>query len=109
VPGGTTVAWEKARRGLGGEPVEALLRGKLPALGAVGGGDEAVLVELDAAGVPVASFSGAALVALVERVERGPVERSVLIAMAIAEGADEAEAEEIIGELLTDGVLVHVA
>ncbi len=108
VPGGTTAAWETGRRGLGGEPVEALLRGKLPTLGVVGGEDEAVLVELDAAGEPVASFSGAALVALVGRVERGPVERGALVAMAMAEGADEAEADEIIGELLADGVLVHV-
>lgn len=114
LPSGALAAWERTSRTLGAAPVDALLAdraqlGRAQAAlfsdSALGRAREAVLVEHGQAG-PVASFSGEALVGLVERA-REPVQADALVAYIVAEGATETEAHELIAELVADGVLVE--
>jgi hypothetical protein len=104
----TLVLWQKARAALseGAPPVARLLSGKrLPKLGKVERArDEHLLVSREPGGEPVVGFVGEGLVKLLRLADR-PVPREVLIREAVGEGATEEEANEIIDDIIQEGVL----
>lgn len=112
---GASAAWGRARASLGTDPVAALVSGSAASKAALaalfgaelGQGTECLLVERpnERGREPAISFTGPALVGLLGQAAN-PVPQEALVAFAEGEGASRAEAEEIVGELIADGLLV---
>ena len=102
---GTLAAWERARKHLGGTSAAAILvRPKRPKVAAVDPRTtEWVLLERQGDDT-VAGYIGDALGQLLQLAER-PVSRDLLIDLALKEGASQAEAAEIIDDLVSEGLL----
>lgn len=112
---GASAAWGRARQALGADPVASLVSGGSGAKTALaalfgtelGPGTEWVLIERPSGRgqEPVISFTGEALAGLLS-LAATPVPREVLVGFAETEGASRVEAEEIVDELLADGLLI---
>jgi hypothetical protein len=111
LPEGTLARWESASHALRvkGDPVGCLLdarrRPRLPRA-AGGRGVEAVLVAQSPGDEPTVAFVGEALVGLLALGERW-LARAAFVDAAVSEGVELSEANEIIDELVADGLLIQ--
>jgi hypothetical protein len=116
LPAGASAVWARAHESLGADPVAAVVSGGQEAKRALAalfgdenlasGAREHLLVDGSTSGSePMVSFVGESLVVLMRRAEGG-ASRDELIAVAEREGASRAEAEEILDELIAEGLLL---
>jgi len=107
LPSGTLTAWEKAKKALAGVSAAAILvRPKRPRVAPVDARTtEWVLLERQGDDT-LAGYIGEALGRLLVTAAR-PVSRDRLVDVALAEGASQSEAAEILDDLLSEGLLLR--
>jgi hypothetical protein len=107
-PAGSLDRFAALRQRLGEAPLDALASGvSILGLPAPGRGQEALLVEPDRAGGGGVGLASEGLVALLQAASPAQP-RSALRALALRHGALEEEVDEVLDDLLSDGLLVDL-
>jgi len=106
LPGGTVESWQRLREELGPDPVAGLAEQRagraLPSFE----GEEHLLVERGPNGEAAIGWASASLVGLLQALDT-PQDREAAHAAARAHGADPGEEDEILSDLVDQGLLIR--